>query len=172
MALCFDSLPELFCSQYREEWHVKEGYTYVPLEWSNDLFIDALDHANKLTEECKMKTPTGDLNDYGWNIAGKQGHSDFRTVQDIFQIWDNKLYKGWPNNKEMSQVLWRSTEFVGCADSATDSDAEKKCTYSVCFYARAGNCGMGSIQNWDDHSEKIMTSPACGPCPEDAPDCA
>lgn len=143
---------------------------YNEMEWSNDLFNDAKDHAEELVVNCTTKAPTGDLNDYGWNIAGAQNTPDFRSVDEVFNLWESKLINGWPNNKEYSQVLWRSTEYVGCADAAADED-DMKCTFSVCFYARAGNCGMGQIENWADHANKIMNGNSCGPCPTDHPDC-
>jgi len=161
---------------------------YNEMEWSNDLFDDAKDHAEELVVNCTTKAPTGDLNDYGWNIgaflpwllslhvvsmyrmsnlrlmpwwlhhqhvAGAQNTPDFRSVDEVFNLWENKLINGWPNNKEYSQVLWRSTEYVGCADAAADED-DMKCTFSVCFYARAGNCGMGQIENWADHAVRAL----------------
>lgn len=161
-----------FHNQYRKEWHDKEGYTYKPMKWSNDLFVDAVTLANEITKTCQTKNPSGKPQvDYGWNIAGKHGDPNFRSVEDTFDLWNSILYQGWPKNKEMSQVLWRSTEYVGCADAVSPSDGKKTCTYSVCFYARAGNCGMASVKNWNDHSKKIMTSPGCGPCPGGGEDC-
>ena len=60
--------------------------------------------------------------------------------------------------------------YMGCADVITDPELAqetgmKTCTFSVCFYARAGNCGMGNIDSWSDHSKKIMEERSCGPCP-------
>lgn len=134
---------------------------------------------------------------------------DFRPVSDVMGNYANHIWNGYPNNKEMSQILWHQTGYgkfdvwylpafldltfilkmmsmthyyltlslsffnssVGCADAVSDPDADKSCTASVCFYAEAGNCGMGQIKTWDDHYQKIMNSPGCGPCPEDHPNC-
>mmetsp|Transcript_33386 Transcript_33386/g.58592 ORF Transcript_33386/g.58592 Transcript_33386/m.58592 type:complete len:249 (-) Transcript_33386:100-846(-) len=157
----------------RKMWHDQEGYAYRPMKRSLDLEKNAEYWANELVLNCKSRSPPpgSGLVDYGWNIAGKQGLTEFRTVEEVFQLWNNKLYQGWPKNMEMSQVLWRATEYVGCADALADPASDKSCTFSVCFYARAGNCGMGSMNSWEDHKEKIMTSPACGPCPTDHDNC-
>ncbi len=69
-----------------------------------------------------------------------QGSTDFRTVDQVFKLWRNKLYEGYPHNREASQILRKATEYVGCADAA--SSGGKKCTVSMCLTARAGNSGI------------------------------
>ena len=98
-----------------------------------------------------------------------QGSTDFRTVNQVLKLWRNKLYEGYPHNKEASQILRKTTKYAGCTNAASSGD--KKCTVSVCLYVRAGNSGMGQLKSWEDHQEKINNGPACGPCPEDEPDC-
>ncbi len=80
------------------------GLDYVPMMWSNELKLMAEDWANTLATNCKNEAPT---TPYGWNIAGKQGSPDFRSVEDVMTIWENKLDKGRPDNYEFTQVLWQ-----------------------------------------------------------------
>jgi len=154
----------------RENWQSKPQ---VMMKWSDDLKDKAEFWAEELVRTCKNRKPPkkSGLAKYGFNVAVKQGHSDFRTVDEVFKLWYNKLYLGYPNNREMSQVLWKATEYVGCADAGSADNASKTCTASVCFYARAGNCGMGQINSWDEHLKKINDERSCGPCPVDHPDC-
>lgn len=144
------------------------------LKWNTDLKRKAQSYAKKLTIDCVNRIPPAgsELLDLGFNIAMKQGHSDFQAPADVMKLWNNKLYNGWPGNKEMSQVLWKATEYVGCAQAASAKEATKTCTSTVCFYARAGNCGMGGMNSWADHEKKINEGPACGPCPADRPNCS
>eukprot|EP00584_Thalassiosira_punctigera_P017270 CAMPEP_0172573998 /NCGR_PEP_ID=MMETSP1067-20121228/136480_1 /TAXON_ID=265564 ORGANISM="Thalassiosira punctigera, Strain Tpunct2005C2" /NCGR_SAMPLE_ID=MMETSP1067 /ASSEMBLY_ACC=CAM_ASM_000444 /LENGTH=288 /DNA_ID=CAMNT_0013366621 /DNA_START=68 /DNA_END=934 /DNA_ORIENTATION=- len=138
----------------RKDW---QSNPQVMMKWSEDLKEKAEYWADELVLTCNNRIPpkASGLTEYGFNIAMKQGQSDFRTVDQVFKLWDNKMYLGYPNNKEMSQVLWKATEYVGCADAGSANNAAKTCTASVCFYARAGNCGMGQINSWDEHLKKI-----------------
>jgi len=165
-------------NDYRMAWHCDEDgkatkscSDYAPLAWSNSLFQNAQKFANDLVEDCKMKSPPKPWFDDGWNLAMDPNTENFRPVSDVMGNYANQIWNGYPNNKEMSQILWHQTGYVGCADAVSDPDADKSCTASVCFYAEAGNCGMGQIETWDDHYQKIMNSPGCGPCPEDHPNC-
>lgn len=165
-------------NDYRMAWHCDEDGQangpcpeYAPLAWSDSLFENAQEFADDLVEDCKMRSPPKPWFDDGWNLAMDPNTADFRPVDHVMGNYANQIWNGYPNNKEMSQILWHQTGYVGCADAVSDPDADKGCTASVCFYAEAGNCGMGKIKTWDDHYQKIMNSPGCGPCPEDHPKC-
>mmetsp|Transcript_26941 Transcript_26941/g.56708 ORF Transcript_26941/g.56708 Transcript_26941/m.56708 type:complete len:233 (-) Transcript_26941:189-887(-) len=148
----------------REEY---VGPDYVPMMWSNELKLMAEDWANTLAANCKNEAPS---TPYGWNTAGKQGSPDFRSVEDVMTIWENKLDKGRPENYEFTQVLWQATEYVGCADAVSPPASDKVCTFSVCYYAKPGNCGMKQYSKYDWQTP-VMTGKACGPCPPDFPEC-
>lgn len=45
-----------------------------------------------------------------------------------------------PHNYHFSQVLWRASTHVGCAESKGTTNNGTVCRYQVCQYARAGNC--------------------------------
>ena len=90
-------------NEARKEWHEKEGYTFVPLEWSLSLKSIAEDFAKERAAECVMKAPAGsELNQYGWNVAAKMNDPGFRSVEDVFTLWENKLYSGWPGGFEIT----------------------------------------------------------------------
>ena len=73
-------------------------------------------------------------------------------------------YTGWveseidldpPENGHLTQVLWRATTWVGCAD-ASNGDYH----IQVCRYARPGNCNLGSYESWLE--PMLLDSSPCG----------
>ena len=54
--------------------------------------------------------------------------------------------KVWPKNGHLTQVLWRSTKFVGCADASKPKQGGGMCHTQVCRYARPGNCNMNHFK--------------------------
>lgn len=58
-----------------------------------DLEDKAEGWAKELVLKCKNMNPPSDsgLTDYGFNIAMKQGHSDFQTPVDVMKLWEKKI---------------------------------------------------------------------------------
>ena len=138
------------------------------MEWNEALKAEAEAVALENVAICKETVPKSP---YGWNVAGKQGKSDFRTVEDVMMIWENKLDGGFPKNSEFLQVLWSGTRYVGCADAVSPPGSEKTCTFSVCFYAKPGVCGMEKRFK-GDWEKAVKEGPSCGDvCPPDMEEC-
>ena len=61
-----------------------------------------------------------------------------------------------------SEVLWRGTSFVGCAEHTKILNGSgKKCHIQVCRYAKPGNCNMGRYKNYK--VPMLADDSPCGP---------
>eukprot|EP00956_Cyclotella_meneghiniana_P007270 scaffold9913_cov36-Cyclotella_meneghiniana.AAC.9 len=146
----------------RESYHTSLGGTYVPLTWSKPLKRQALKYARQMASTCMPYVPTD--TSYGVSSSARQGYPNLPTTNWVVSRWEENI-NDENKNYPMVQALWSKTEYVGCADSYNKS---KKCSVSVCVYAKAGNCNMGQYDGWQD---AIMNGPGCGACPPDVPNC-
>jgi len=133
----------------RKFYHESFLVSYVPLEWSVGLMEEATEWAESLAKDCRNKSPN-DI-DYGVNSQGITGSDEKRTAKMSLDIWEKKLDMGYPANNAMTQALWRPTKYVGCGSASRPASTlgekkERACAYSVCFYAKPGNCGMGQFR--------------------------
>ena len=128
---------------------------YRALKWSNDLKDLAQEWADENAEQCKNRNPGAE--DYGVN-----SQMVTLTAQKTLTLWQNRISKGYPANGAMTQVLWRATEYVGCATASGDG-----CAFSVCYYAKPGNCDMGQSRgdNWEatTYADNSGCLPECPP---------
>ena len=74
-----------------------------------------------------------------------------------------------PHCLHLSQVLWRATKYVGCAETSKPKEGGGMCHVQVCRYTRSGNCNMNKYMNnkkdWWMVPMMMEDSP-CGPaCP-------
>ncbi|KAL7516291.1 hypothetical protein ACHAWX_001321 [Stephanocyclus meneghinianus] len=156
----------------RRKYHELYGGEFVPLTWNMELKNDAETWAKQLVKTCANKSPGAgeNPNDYGVNSAMRSGQRNFQSPITIMNMWEKKLTLGYPKNSVMTQVLWSKTEYVGCADASSAVGAAKTCTAAVCFYAKAGNCGLGRFDgNW---TQAVIGGPACSTtCPSNIVDC-
>lgn len=147
----------------RKKYHVQYGGEFVPIKWNMELKNEAEAWAKELVSNCVNRLPgsTKNPNNYGVNSAMNSKSSIFRSPVAIMKMWENKLPLGYPANSVMTQVLWAKTEYVGCADAASPGSSANKCSASVCFYAKAGNCAFkrfGGTGNW---TQAVINGPAC-----------
>ncbi|KAL7506332.1 hypothetical protein ACHAXN_003596 [Cyclotella atomus] len=154
----------------RKKYQVQYGGTFTPIKWSDELHSEALLWAKELVSNCVNRLPGSakNPNNYGVNAAMNSKSRIFRSPFAVMNTWENKLQYGYPANSVMTQVLWSKTKYVGCADAASSGDAEK-CSASVCYYAKAGNCAFGRFNgNW---TQAVVSGPACSTnCPSDVVD--
>eukprot|EP00956_Cyclotella_meneghiniana_P001049 scaffold1252_cov66-Cyclotella_meneghiniana.AAC.3 len=149
----------------RKKYQVEFGGRYKALRWNTALEDEAHAWAQEIVQTCVNAAPGSEENpnNWGFNSAAQKGTRDFRPVQSIMKMWEKTLERGYPNNKVMTQVLWRSTKFVGCSDASSPIDSNKTCT------ASAGNCLFKKYGNW---TNAVMNAPGCSSvCPEGVNNC-
>lgn len=159
----------------RRSWHTRHGKAFVPLEWSIALKTESKKFAQKL-----LRDSCGDLyhdpdNIHGENLASNYGSGQWagmRSVDSIVTRWvEDEADDGYPANGHLTQVLWRASKYVGCADASKPRNGGGTCHVQVCRYARPGNCNMSKYKsNQKDWWKKpmLMADSVCGPaCPPD-----
>jgi hypothetical protein len=179
----------------RKKYHVQWGKSYVPLTWSPMLAIEARQYANKLLDRCGTSAiPHESGISEGENMAKNVGNGDngeLKTPDQVLNKWvEMEMDDGYPHNAHLTQVrkadfigvffycivftssqpydtqvLWRGSKYVGCADSVKAFEGGY-CRYQVCRYATAGNCNMGYYNaatgnNW--MTPMLNDESKCGP---------
>jgi len=127
----------------RMEWHVRYNTTYTPLTWDNSLKRTARIWGKKLLSNCgKGIYHDPDNIGYGENIAANIGSGSWgsmrTTDQVLYSFVEAEENLQPPENGHLTQVLWRSTKYVGCADVVKRMKKDKFCHIQVCRYARTG----------------------------------
>jgi hypothetical protein len=140
-------------NQRRKEWHTRYGVSYVPLQWSTILEKEAQDWAERSLSTCGGRIGHDGRTGYGENLASNFGvgrDGEERTPEELLVRWvDREANKDPPNNLHLSQVLWRSSNYVGCGMASRKyGNGGGMCHTQVCRYARPGNCAMGQYNNW------------------------
>eukprot|EP00804_Cyclotella_cryptica_P015863 CCRYP_006367-RB/>CCRYP_006367-RB protein AED:0.28 eAED:0.28 QI:859/1/1/1/1/1/3/198/432 len=158
----------------REQYHEAEGETYVPLKWSKGLANNAANWAEQLLDDCNVVGVKHEPNvEQGENLAKNAGSGSWGQlypVENIVRRWvEREESFEYPHNAHLTQALWRSSRYVGCAESTKTMSNGGTCHVQVCRYARAGNCNMGKYNPGTGDNWKIpmlMDSNPCGPaCP-------
>ena len=162
----------------RKKWHEdKLGVDYVPLRWSMGLAEHAKNRADELLKDCDIDGIEHEPGiDQGENLAKNTGSGSWGQlypVENIVRRWVERE-EGWsfPDNAHLTQALWRSSHYVGCAEAGKGMNAKSgaMCRIQVCRYARAGNCNMSRYEankgeNWKIPmlSDDNPCGPACPP---------
>ena len=152
----------------RQEHHESYGVSYEPLSWSSGLQDLAQTKANYHTSQCSLTD--NNKSSYGKNSLMKLGGASLKplTADATLKMWfdDTRVQNGYPDNGAMTQALWRSSDYVGCATAEGNG-----CAVAICYYARPGNCGMdastrGVDGDWE--TKAYADTSACTPfCPPD-----
>lgn len=138
----------------RETVHTELGGTYVPLEWSNALKRDAAKLAKSMAKTCTAAIPPNMK--YGINLNARKGYPRVPTTEWVVKGWEADI-DDEKKNGMIVQALWSGSEYVGCADSY-NSDVDKKCSVSVCLYAKVS---ILSMYQHISHSNLIGTIHTC-----------
>ncbi|EED96404.1 predicted protein [Thalassiosira pseudonana CCMP1335] len=151
----------------RKDYHESAGETYIPLVWSSELADHALTWAETLSQEydCSVSTDPDVQGDEGQNVSGYYGGSGTpESPETMLGYWvEDNAGNDYPDNQKLTQVIWRATEYVGCASSVYDH-GDRFCRVHVCNYIRPGNCNMGSYDDWT--VPMLADSSPCGlECP-------
>ncbi|KAL7506370.1 hypothetical protein ACHAXN_003672 [Cyclotella atomus] len=158
----------------RKKYHVEYGGSFTPIKFNMALKRDAEAWAKELVKDCNNRLPSSEFNEdgHGVNSAMRTGSRGFQSPNAVMKMWENKLKDGYPKNGAMTQVLWSKTGHVGCADASSAIGAEKTCTASVCFYAKAGNCAFGRFGGKGNWTQAVLYGPACSTaCPSNLETC-
>jgi len=161
----------------RKSWHRINGKSYVPLKWSIALKDESMKFAKKLLQASCGGLYHDEDNKHGENLASNSGSGDWaqiRSADSIVARWvEDEVDYGYPGNGHLTQVLWRASKYVGCADASKAKTNGGRCRVQVCRYARPGNCNMDK-SNYDTNRNDwwqipmLMADSPCGPaCPPD-----
>ncbi|KAL7529567.1 hypothetical protein ACHAXR_006401, partial [Thalassiosira sp. AJA248-18] len=157
----------------RKEWHERYGKTYVPLKWSNGIQEESKIWADHLLSICGEGLYHDPDAKYGENLAGNHGSGSWGEVRStdaiLTRFVENEVDDEYPKNGHLTQVLWRPTKYVGCAEASKPMDGGRMCHVQVCRYGRPGNCNMDKYKkdttDWWIEPVMLDDSP-CGPeCP-------
>ena len=158
----------------RTQFYSQYGMGPKDLKWSATLKRSARSYAKKLlqiggTSSCGIEH--GYLGDSygGENLSAIWSSGDFEsnplTPESVLNGWFNgEINLPYGEKGHATQVVFRSTSYVGCAGSFKELDGGGQCYIAVCRYLSPGNCNMDPI-NWltrtlDDAS---LCDPQCPP---------
>lgn len=107
----------------RRKAHQEANVDYVPLKWSNGLARHAASWADELLKDCDVVGIKHEPNvEQGENLAkntGKGTWGSLYPVENIVRRWvEREEGWNWPANAHLTQALWRSSNYVGCAESS------------------------------------------------------
>jgi hypothetical protein len=152
----------------RRTWHQNNGVSYKSVRWSSELAADAEKWSRTLLSGCYTSgiTHQGGVGD-GENLAKNKGAGQWGSLYSTDKImsrWvENEASEKYPHNAHMTQVIWRSTQYVGCGESVKSMSGNESCRVQVCRYARPGNC---NVKNGNWKAEAFKDDTGCGePCP-------
>lgn len=151
----------------REAYHKEHATEYRPLQWSPELAKDASDWVEKILPTCKVVREPNLEEGENMSVKKYNGPRDNELIVNMLARWsDLKLEREYPDNQTMTQVMWRATRYLGCANKFIKNDDGTYCYVSICRYSRPGNCAVGQHESWlaatlDNHSR-------CGSaCPDE-----
>ena len=158
----------------RKAWHTKHGKTYVPLKWDNSLKAGAKVWAEHLLGNCGKGVYHDPALVYGECASANTGSGSWgkmKTTDEVVYRFVERE-QGWqpPQNGHLTQVLWRSTKYVGCAEATKSMGTNKMCHTQVCRYSAPGNCNMAKYKNaakpnWWLEPMLMDTNPCAPACP-------
>jgi len=158
----------------RKKYHEQYGKTYVPLKWSPALKNMAKEYADELASVCgpTVHSELADRDGYGENLASNTGvdwgsgsWGELKSVESVmYRFVEREEHWAPPHNYHFSQVLWRASTHVGCAESKGTTNNGTVCRYQVCRYARAGNCAMGNYNDGTNEWWMVPILRDASPC--------
>jgi hypothetical protein len=97
------------------------------------------------------------------------GSGEARTPSQVMNAWfDGEInLAGFFEKLHATQVVFRSSLYVGCADSEKTMSNGSKCFIQTCRYIAAGNCFPSGQDNWkvDVLSDNAATRCGGPQCP-------
>ena len=142
----------------------------MDLKWSNSLKDSAQNYANRLIQiggggDCHIEHGyQGDKNG-GENLGANWGSTTGSSPDHVLSNWyDREINLPFGQNGHATQVVYRSSHYVGCGIAEKDMNGGGKCFIQVCRYLAPGNCGIDA-NNWvaKTLSDTVECNPACPP---------
>jgi uncharacterized protein YkwD len=135
----------------RTSYFKKNGLSAKDVKWSTTLQKSAQNYATKLLEvggdsKCTIIHGYKGDNYGGENIAANWGVSvsiESASPEEVLNGWfDNEILLPFGANGHATQVVFRSTKYIGCGRSQKNLNNGGKCYINVCRYLSPGNCNM------------------------------
>jgi len=134
-SICFaQSSPKDFLDAHNE---ARKEVGVKPLKWNETLVDYAQKYVDSKKKTCEFEHSYGP---YGENLA--QGYEELTGVDSVKMWVSEKPYYDHKNNKcvndeclHYTQVVWNSTESVGCARTKCDNNW----MFVICSYYPVGN---------------------------------
>jgi hypothetical protein len=158
----------------RNEYYNRNGVGSADLKWSKTLQKSAQNYSSLLISiggdsKCTIRhgvhgnTYGGENLSKNWGTSSKTNSS---TPEEILTSWfDEEIDLPYGENFHATQVVFRSSRYVGCGTSEKTMYHGGKCFINVCRYLSPGNCNM-SPQNWK--ARTLDNNTFCLPfCPEE-----
>ena len=80
---------------------------------------------------------------------GTGSYGMLKPADEILERWTEKEFdKIWPQNAHMTQVLWRASTHVGCAEASKPRNGGGTCRIQVCRYARPGEYDLCCVDTY------------------------
>ena len=139
-------------NERREYWHAFYDVNYEPLCWDSTLAAQAQFYADYLAQHCLRGHDQSKPAPASYEYCRRGGENlsydtwsipNGRTPIEITMGWaDQEFYESYPRDLHFTQVLWRGTKYLGCAQAFNPNCRWKN--VQVCRYVRYGNCNCNS----------------------------
>ena len=158
-------------NEKRTKFYADNGLGPKNLKHSPDLKSSAQNYANKLIDisgDTRCVIQHGfDGDDYGGeNLATNWGSSPnlvATSPQKLLYNWyDEEIDLPYGQKAHATQIVFRSSHYVGCAQASKTLYHGGKCYIYVCRYLSPGNCNMSS-GSWKQRTldDEVICSPKC-----------
>jgi len=151
----------------RTQFYTENNKGSMDLKWADSLQQSAQNYANQLLQiggstQCRIAHGHNGDTYGGENLASNRG-SVARTPEEVMTTWyDTEIGLPYGQKGHATQMVFRSSHYVGCAGAEKDLDNGEKCFIQVCRYLAPGNCNM-SPGGWLERTldDKVICGPAC-----------
>lgn len=140
----------------RTSFYAENGLGPKDMRWAPSLAVSAENYASKLLamNDCQIEHGYQGDGYGGENLAANWGSGRYaspRTVTQVMTAWyDDEMHKSSLSQKyHATQIVFRSSRYVGCGQAEKDMDNGYKCFIQVCRYIAAGNC-FANQDRWKD----------------------